>query len=318
MLRNALTTLAATLSWTVCEAAENTGIAMNDGVELAYWVHGSDDGIPLIVINGQGAAARPEGDGLTTALVAHGFRVILFDNRDSGQSTVLHAVGAPPDWAEIAKALETGAVPSVAYDLSDMAGDTIAVLDAAGVERAHILGHSLGGMIAQVLAARHPDRVLSLIPVSATSGDPDLPYGPAMTAMTKMQPAPSETAADLQARAYRIFEGDASYRMTDVEVTQRVSADMAVDDPNAAARQGAAAGASGDRRHLLNGITTPSLVIHGRNDPWFPITHAESTSAALGNARTLIINGMGHILSDPAAPVVAAHIAEFVRGLSPR
>lgn len=82
MLRNALTTLAATLSWTVCEAAENTGIAMNDGVELAYWVHGSDDGIPLIVINGQGAAARPEGDGLTTALVAHGFRVILFDNRD--------------------------------------------------------------------------------------------------------------------------------------------------------------------------------------------------------------------------------------------
>ncbi|WP_265501768.1 alpha/beta fold hydrolase [Paracoccus beibuensis] len=296
MIRTSTAALVALLWLTPAVAQERADIARNGAVDLAYWRHGPEAGVPIVVINGQGVATRPHDDGLTKALLAEGFRVVLFDNRDSGQSTVLSAEG------------------SAAYDLSDMAADTIAVLDAAGVERAHVVGHSLGGMIAQVLAAEHPDRVLSLISVSSTSGEPGLPYGPAMAAMSEPPPDASAPMADQLARFYRIFEGEAD-RMPDAEVAARVEADMAVRDPNAAERQVAAAMRTGDRRALLGSIELPALVLHGGDDPWFPLVHPESTAAALGGAPIEVIDGMGHILADAAAPDVAARIAGFVGSL---
>ncbi len=296
MIHASAAALVALLWLTPAVAQERADIARNGAVDLAYWIHGPEAGVPIIVINGQGVATRPHNDGLTKALLADGFRVVLFDNRDSGQSTVLSADG------------------SAAYDLSDMAADTIAVLDAAGIDRAHVMGHSLGGMIAQVLAAEYPDRVLSLISVSSTSGEPGLAYGPAMAAMSEPPPNASAPMADQLARFYRIFEGEAN-RMPDVEVAARVEADMAVQDPNAAERQVAAAIRTGDRRALLRSIEVPALVLHGEDDPWFPLVHAESTAAALGNAPIEVIDGMGHILSDAAAPAVAERIVDFVRDL---
>ncbi|VDS09832.1 2-hydroxy-6-oxo-6-phenylhexa-2,4-dienoate hydrolase [Paracoccus haematequi] len=296
MIHASAAALVALLWLTPAVAQERADIARNGAVDLAYWIHGPEAGVPIIVINGQGVATRPHNDGLTKALLADGFRVVLFDNRDSGQSTVLSADG------------------SAAYDLSDMAADTIAVLDAAGIDRAHVMGHSLGGMIAQVLAAEYPDRVLSLISVSSTSGEPGLAYGPAMAAMSEPPPNASAPMADQLARFYRIFEGEAN-RMPDVEVAARVEADMAVQDPNAAERQVAAAIRTGDRRALLRSIEVPALVLHGDDDPWFPLVHAESTAAALGNAPIEVIDGMGHILSDAAAPAVAERIVDFVRDL---
>ncbi|MCG7509261.1 alpha/beta fold hydrolase, partial [Mesorhizobium retamae] len=172
MLKSALT-MFALFCLTPAVAGEPVGTARNGAVELAYWLQGPQDGIPLVIINGQGAATRP-GDGFTAALAAAGvrppgggaprFRVTTFDNRDSARSTMLGAAGAPPSMEDIM----AGHPP--AYDLSDMAADTVAVLDAAGVRRAHVVGHSLGGMVAQMLAASHPDRVLSLVSVSSTSG----------------------------------------------------------------------------------------------------------------------------------------------------
>ena len=301
MLKSALT-MFALFCLTPAVAGEPAGTARNGPVELAYWLQGPQDGLPLVIINGQGVATRP-GDGFTAALAAAGFRVITFDNRDSGRSTVLGAGGAPASMEDIM----AGQAP--AYDLSDMAADTVAVLDAVGVSRAHVVGHSLGGMVAQMLAASHPDRVLSLVSVSSTSGAPGLPLGPALAALS--QGGADEAPAMQQAAAYRIFEGEARLRMSDAEVAARVAADMAVGDPNAAARQFAAAMASGDRSALMRGIRRPALVIHGGDDPWFPLVHAQSTAAALGNARIEIVEGMGHIISDEVAPAVAARIAAF-------
>lgn len=296
MIRTSFAALAALLWLTPAAAQERADIARSGAVDLAYWLHGPEAGIPIVVINGQGVATRPEDDGLAMALVAKGFRVVLFDNRDSGQSTVLSETGP------------------AAYDLSDMADDAIAVLDAAGVARAHVAGHSLGGMIAQVLAAEHPERVLSLISLSATSGEPGLPFGPAMAAMSEPPEDPDAPMADQLARFYRIYEGEAD-KMPDAEVAARVTADMAVQDANAAERQMTAAINTGDRRELLRTVELPALVLHGREDPWFPLVHAESTAAALGGAPIGVIDGMGHIIADAAAPTVADHIAEFVKGL---
>lgn len=276
-------------------AQDVTGLARNDEVNLAYRVQGPAEGPPIILINGQGVAVRPEGDGLALALRAEGFRVIRFDNRDAGRSTLV-----------------TGSL--AVYDLSDMADDAIAVLDAAGIERAHVMGHSLGGMVAQVLAAKHPARVLSLISVSSTTGESGLPYGPAMAAMSGPPENPSSPMADQLAHFYRIFDGSA-YRMTDSEVAARVAADMAVEDPGAAERQAAAVAATGDRRDLLRTIGAPALVLHGGSDPWFPLLHAEKTADALRGARLEVIDGMGHIVSDAAAAIAAAHIARFVKAL---
>lgn len=317
MPRFSLTAAAIVLCLTPSFAQDTTHTARNGAVDLAYWLQGPENGTPIMLLNGQGAATRTGNEALVDALVAEGFRVVIFDNRDSGQSTILRDAGAPPDTENILAALSVGADPAVAYDLSDMADDAVAVLAAAGIDRAHFLGHSLGGMIAQMVAIEHPDRVLSLISMSATSGQPDLPYGPALTTLSDPTTFASLDVVQGQIKAYRIFEGDASHRMTEDEVAARVAADMIADDPNAAARQAAAATASGDRRPLLAEVTQPALVIHGGDDPWFAIDHAESTAAALG-AKVEIIEGMGHIVADAAAQAVVGKVTKFIRDLPPQ
>lgn len=314
MLRAPLMACATLICLTAAQAQESNSPAVNGEVTLAYWTYGPDTGTPVIVINGQGAATRL-GDPFAAALVARGFRVILFDNRDSGQSTILSEAGPPPG-IDQANALTEADAPA-AYDLSDMAKDTIAVLDAAGIDRAHVLGHSLGGMVAQVVAADHPDRVLSLISVSSTSGDPGLPFGPAMAELSEPSTDTQEDPVEQLSRIYRIFDGT-GYTLGETELLERVTADMAVDDPYAAHRQGAAVMATGDRRSLLRQIALPALVIHGSHDPWFPTVHAASTAEALGGAPVEIIDGLGHILTDAAAAPVAARVAGFVARLPTR
>ena len=120
--------------------AQDVQIATHGDIELSYQLFGETEGPPLIMIEGLAAAVRPGGDALTDALVAEGFRVVRFDSRDAGRSTILSEQGAPPPTEKIIEALSTGAQPPVAYTLSDMAQDTVAVLDAAGIERAHVMG----------------------------------------------------------------------------------------------------------------------------------------------------------------------------------
>lgn len=294
--------------------ADGIQTATNGEVGLSYQIFGDPSDPPVIMIEGLAAAVRPGGDALTGALVAQGFQVVRFDSRDAGQSTVLKEAGAPPSNDAIIGALMAGEQPSVSYTLSDMGADTIAVLDAADIGRAHVMGASLGGMIAQTVAIEHPDRMLSLISISSTSGDPNLPCGPAMEAMMQPPPATQEARFKQYSNLYRTFEGEA-FRMTDAEIAARVEADGAAGDPNAPARQGAAATASGDRRDRFADVALPTLVIHGGDDPLFPVSHAESTAAAIPDAQIEIIDGLGHIVSDAAADEVAARIAAFTSNL---
>lgn len=306
--------LALALSVAGTARAQDIQTVANGEVALSYQVFGATDGPPIIMIEGLAAAVRPGGDALTDVLVAEGFRVVRFDNRDAGRSTVLTEAGPPPTMQTIIEALMAGGEPAVAYTLSDMADDTLAVLDAAGIDRAHVMGASLGGMIAQTVAIDHPDRVLSLISVSSTSGNPELSFGPAMEVMMQPPAATAEARFDQYSQLYRTFEGEA-FTMTDAEIAARVTADGAAGGPFAAARQGAAATASGDRRDRLASVALPALVIHGSDDPLFPISHAESTATTLPNARIEIIDGLGHIVSDAAAPEVASRIAAFVNAI---
>ncbi|WP_324752030.1 alpha/beta hydrolase [Roseovarius sp. Pro17] len=295
--------------------SQDIQIATNGDVEISFQVFGDQTDPPLVFIDGLATAVRPGGDALTEALVAQGFRVVRFDNRDAGQSTVLTDAGAPPSNEVIVESLMTGTTPPVAYTLSDMAGDTMAVLDAAGIEQAHVMGASLGGMIAQTIATEYPGRTLSLISVSSSTGDPDLPFGPAMEAMTAPPAATAEGRVEQYTQLYRAFEGDA-FKMTDAEILARVEADGAAGDPLAPARQGAAATASGDRQDRLASVELPALVIHGSDDPLFPDSHADSTAEAVPNGQLEIVDGLGHIVSDAAAGEIASRVATFVNDLS--
>ncbi len=316
MLRTSINAMAAALCLVPCLAQEGASWAVNGEIKIAYWTQGPEDGPPLVLVNGQGAATRVDGDALVEAFVAEGFHVITFDNRDSGRSTLLRDAGPPSDMLDSPAAGSDDEKPDVAYDLSDMADDAIAVLDAAGIEQAHFVGHSLGGMIAQMVAIDHPDRVLSMVSVSATSGETGLPYGPALAALSDPATFADMDVVAMQVRAYRIFEGEAHHRMADSEVAARVAADMVADDPHAANRQATAATATGDRRKRLQKIPAPALVLHGSDDPWFPIEHAESTASALG-APLVIVDGMGHIIADAVAAAVAAQVADLIRSLPP-
>lgn len=188
------------------EVRQGEGRAEANGVEIAYRALGPETGAPILFIQGIGGVTPAEPDPLTLALVDEGYRVILFDNRDAGASTHLAEAGTP-DFAAIERALAAGEEPTIRYSLDDMAGDAIGLLDALGVGQAHIVGGSLGGMIAQIVAADHPERTASLTLISSSTGNPGLPRGepPAgdgeTDAGTLRQMAAAAVAGDLRERS---------------------------------------------------------------------------------------------------------------------
>lgn len=193
----------------VAQEIERAGLVRANGIELAYQIVGPDGAEPLLFIQGVGGVTPTEPDSLSMALADEGFQVILFDNRDSGTSTHMNEAGMP-DFEAIQQAMADGEAPPVAYSLDDMANDVIGLLDALGIERAHIVGGSLGGMIAQILAADHPERVTTLTLISSTTGNPMLAQGEppavegAMEPAMARQSAAATTAGDLRPRSAEI------------------------------------------------------------------------------------------------------------------
>jgi pimeloyl-ACP methyl ester carboxylesterase len=180
-----------------------------NGISIAYQSYGPENGAVVLIIQGVGAALSSEPDPLATALATRGFRVILFDNRDSGASAHLDDAGVP-DFAAIAAAASAGKALPIAYTLDDMASDATGLLDALHVSRAHIVGGSSGGMIAQIVAAERPERTASLTLISTTTGNPSLSRGAApmdfasVDAGTIRQAAATAAAGDLRERIARI------------------------------------------------------------------------------------------------------------------
>ncbi len=283
-----------------------------NGVEIAYDSFGDDTAETILLISGLGAQRIRWAVPFCGMLVAHGYHVVRFDNRDAGGSTHLHQ-HAPPDFGVLAAELGAGRRPDVPYTLGDMAKDAIGLLDGLGIDRAHVVGRSMGGMIAQIMASEHRERVLSLTSIMSSSGNPALPP-PAPDAMAMMVgPAPDPVAdeAGFLARgltfARRIAGSgypfdEAAHRDLLLEEARRAY------DPAGAARQIAAMAVTGDRRQRLATIAAPTLVIHGAEDPLFLPACGRDTAASIPNAEFMLIDGMGHDLPPQLYGTIAGSI----------
>ncbi|WP_404710317.1 alpha/beta fold hydrolase [Sphingomonas sp. MMS24-J13] len=269
-------------------------------IGLAWESFGGPDGDVILLIAGLGTQMIRWSSPFCEELAALGYRVIRFDNRDTGCSTHLHAC-PPPDFGALASALQAGRRPEVPYTLFDMAGDAIGLLDALGIRQAHVVGRSMGGMIAQIMASAHGARILSLTSIMSSTGNPALPQAApdAMAMMMQPMPDPLRDRADFLSRsssfARRIagtgypFDEEAHRALISEEVRRAY-------DPAGTARQIAAIAVAGDRRDRLSAITAPTLVIHGCDDPLFPRACGEDTAASIPGAALMLIDGMGHDL----------------------
>lgn len=290
--------------------------ASANGIELEYDSVGAADAPAILLVMGLGTQMTRWPPSLVEGLVARGYRVIRFDNRDVGLSTRFDAAGAPDLPAVMAAMLTGGDVP-VAYTLADMAADAVGLLDALGIDRAHIVGASMGGMIAQIVAARYPDRTLSLTSVMSSSGNPALPRASdaALALLAAPRPDPDDEAAIIE----RVVLGAETLGSPGYPIERAVRRAAAIEDyrrgyyPAGIARQTAAIVASGDRRALLATITAPSLVIHGDADPLVPVEAGRDTAAHIAGARMIELPGMGHDLPDALVPVVVDAIDSVAR-----
>ncbi|UDQ87534.1 alpha/beta fold hydrolase [Xanthobacter autotrophicus] len=271
-----------------------------NGLDIAFDSFGPLDGEAILLIAGLGVQMIRWPDAFCAALAGYGFRVIRFDNRDAGGSTHLDQY-APPDLGPLVAALMAGRRPEVPYTLHDMAADAVGLLDALAIPRAHVVGLSMGGMIAQIMASEHPGRVLSLTSIMSGTGNPALPQAEPDVLAMMMRPAPDPVVdeagfvAHSLAFARRIagpahpVDDDAHRRLV-LEEARRAH------DPRGVGRQLAAMVVAGDRRARLATIAVPALVIHGACDPLIPPACGADTAASIPGAEFLLIEGMGHHL----------------------
>ncbi|QGN54759.1 alpha/beta fold hydrolase [Novosphingobium sp. Gsoil 351] len=289
----------------------------HNGITLEYETHGDSANPALLLIMGLGAQLTLWPIELVDALVERGLYVIRHDNRDIGLSTKFTEAGVP-DIPGVVMALMTGKKPAVPYTLSEMAGDAVAVLDAVGVAKAHIVGASMGGMIAQLVAVEHPERVLSLTSIMSSTGNPMLPPAKpeAMAALTAPIAPDADKAAILE-RGGMISRaiGSPGYPADPARIAANVTRDYDRSfHPSGAMRQMAAIVADGDRRARLKGVTAPTLVIHGADDPLVPVEGGRDTVAAIAGARIVEIPGMGHDLPLALVETIADAIAGHANG----
>lgn len=266
-----------------------------NGVSIAYRVLGEEDDPAVVMVMGLGGSHRLWGDGLPFELADAGYRVVLFDNRDVGESQRFDSWGEPTLWWQFLKA-EFGFEVDAPYDLADMAADAVGLMDRLQIERAHVVGASMGGMIAQVMAARYPERTLSLVSIMSTPGfADDLP--------------PSSPAAGGQL-------DDLASGETEEDVTTRLHA-MGL-YPEAMPRQLTAILRSGDRREEVRTIRAPTLVLHGADDELIPPRHGEFTAELIDGARYVEFAGMAHDLPAAVLPAIVRDMVTHMSGVEAR
>lgn len=288
-----------------------------NGISITFEDKGPGDAPVILLVMGLGGQLTLWPDEFVDALNAHGFRTIRYDNRDVGLSTRFDDAGVPNlKWMFVKMMLRLPVRP--AYRLADMAADGVALLDHLGIDRAHIVGVSMGGMISQHIAARYPERVLSLTSIMSSSGNPKLPRANreamAVLANRPMSGDPEDMIA-YSVRAARVI-GSPAYPAEEERLQRRVRGDFERGwYPQGVARQMAAIVADGDRRALLKSITVPTLVVHGEADPLVPLAAGKDTAANIPGARLMTIPGMGHdlplALVDTLADAVAGHAGEL-------
>ena len=268
-------------------------IAHNDSIELFYEQWGPADGTPLLLIMGLSAQMISWDDVLMQALVDHGFSVIRYDNRDVGKSTWL--TDSPVNIEEEVGKFLTGQPLQAPYGIEDMADDAAAVLDAVGWDSAHIMGASMGGMIAQSFAIRYPERTRSLVSIMSTTGDPDVGQPDAAAAETLLEPASEgrEAAIESAVRIGRIIGSPVHFD----EVAERDIAARSYDrgnNPEGVVRQLLAILTQASRTEALRQLDVPALVIHGTLDPLVNVSGGQRTHEALANSELIELPEAGH------------------------
>jgi pimeloyl-ACP methyl ester carboxylesterase len=276
-------------------------------VELCYETFGSQDDPAMLLVMGLGTQMLAWREEFCEELVKRGFFVIRYDNRDVGRSTRFSGV-KPPGFLELLRRKPR----ELAYTLDDMADDGMGLLDALGIERAHVVGASMGGMIAQVMAGRHPDRVLSLTSIMSTTGGRFVGMQSPRVVPYLLGRPPSDEDQYIE-RARSLFDviGSPGFDRDDDDFTDlaRSSFQRGI-SPSATGRQLAAIVGAGDRTRDLARIKAPTLVIHGSDDRMIALSGGKATAKAIPGAKLMVIEGMGHDLPRGAWDRIADAIAE--------
>ena len=288
---------------------------------LAYELHGPAGGVPLLAIMGLGMPGAAWPQPLIDRLTARGARVVTFDNRDSGGSTRFAGVPTVPLPVAMLRAALRRPV-AAPYTLHDMAADAAGLLEALGIARAHLVGVSMGGMIAQQIAARYPQRAASLTSIMSSTGNPSLRVAlgkpRALRALLTMarDRHDAQPVVDRLERMFAVIGSptDGRDRAEFRRYLERV-AEHGIDTA-ASRRHLLAVLATGDRRRWLAQITAPTLVLHGRVDPLMPLAAGIETARCIAGARLVVIDGMGHDFAPAHLPRIADEIALHV-GLAP-
>jgi pimeloyl-ACP methyl ester carboxylesterase len=283
-----------------------------NGIALEVEDHGPASGEPLVLVMGLGMQLIAWPSEFVAMLVARGFRVIRFDNRDIGLSQRFDHLGSPHLVREALK-LALGLKIHAPYTLATMADDTAGLMDALGIASAHVCGASMGGMIAQQLAARYPARVKSLTLMMTSSGARRLP-GPTLRVRRALmgKPKDARSVPSVIAHYVRLYQliGSPGYPMSEAELQARLGEAIARSyRPQGSARQMLAIAADGDRSPLLSALKLPTQIIHGQDDPLVPLPAGRDLAAKIAGAELDVIQGMGHDLPGPLWPRFVAGIA---------
>jgi pimeloyl-ACP methyl ester carboxylesterase len=282
-------------------------LAPVNGIEIAYQEVGDPDAAPLMLVMGLGTQMLGWDEELCVLLAERGFRVVRFDNRDIGHSTMLESAGVPSRLD-----LFAGRRERAAYLLSDMATDTIGLMDHLGIESAHVAGVSMGGMIGQTLAIEHAERVRSLVSIMSTTGSRRVgtPSLKAFGVLLAKAPTGRDAYIERIVNTFKVI-GSPAYPMD--EPRFRELAGRLYDrshNPRGVLRQMHAISASGDRTAALRKLKLPVTVIHGTRDPLVRPSGGRATARAIPGARLRIVEGMGHDLPRALWPTFAGEIAD--------
>jgi pimeloyl-ACP methyl ester carboxylesterase len=289
--------------------------AKANGIELCHDTFGDPKAPPMILIMGLATQMIAWDEEFCALLARHGFFVVRFDNRDIGLSTRIEQAGVPNVQAAFMAAMQGKPIEAPPYLLSDMADDVAGLMDALGIKAAHVVGASMGGAIAQTLAIHHPERLLSLTSIMATSGAPELPPPTPEALAMLFKPTPTDHAGYLEsyAETYKVLRAG-SFPLDEARDRSRAERNFERGlNPAGVARQLVAILASGSRKEALAAVRTPTLVIHGDVDPLVPLACGLDVAASVPGAKLLVVEGMGHALPISMWPQITDAIATHAK-----